>query len=128
MTTKKKTTHGTYSDRHDEFDVSDSVPEAADDEVTQRHVSIRPKYMVDVVDMSDIDDVKTFGIIEPEIEIEAVVGPDVHGSFVKFWPDHMDHELIGQAGTPSVIILYCSDCDLSLHIPVNVFMNWKDQQ
>ncbi len=104
------------------FDHSDASPEAIDDDITNR-LDI-PFNRINSFEIMDDSDFAPTGIHDshPHALRSATVG--VSDAFYKFWPDHANHELIGQAESAAGIVLHCVTCDLELHIPNEKFFDW----
>ncbi len=87
----------------DGFDVTDAddngVVLDAEDDITQKH---------DVPDET-MSNVRTAKVVD---------------AFDEFWPDHSLHELIGQTMSAGEIVLTCTECDLTLHVPATQFLAW----
>ena len=104
-----------------EFDTSDSdsVPaEPDDDEVTKKHFI---PHRVDVVELSDIKQQYYARLRDSSSPEPDEAGLGVYDAFETFWPDHKDHDIIGRSDSGLRVVLYCTDCDLELHISAKQF-------
>lgn len=77
-----------------------------------------------VVDPSDDEDEITQKYDLPDEGLRSVATAKVADAFEQFWPDHSQHELIGQTMCAGEVILTCTDCNLRLHVPSSHFVTW----